>query len=101
MMHPSLGVPTFYVAVELEKALESVLKKQESGLREMEARKQELADLSTHQRFSPSNGVSTFKIIKSLGELVSVMIPLISSAQEELLFIVPQEIVTVASRRHS
>jgi sugar-specific transcriptional regulator TrmB len=98
MVHPSFGVPTFYVAVELEKALESVLKKQESELREMEERKRELADLSTHQRFSPSNDVNTFKIIKSLGELVSVTIPLINSAQEELLFIVPQDIVTVASR---
>jgi len=98
MVHPSLGVPTIYVAVELEKALESVLKKQESELREMEARKQELADLSTHQRLSPSNEVTTFKIIKSLGELVSVTIPLINSAQDEFLFVVPQEIVSVASR---
>jgi sugar-specific transcriptional regulator TrmB len=98
MVHPSLGVPTFYVAVELEKALESVLKKRESELHEMEARKQELADLSTHQRFSPSNEVTTFKIIKSLGELVSVTIPLINSAQDELLCVVPREIVTFASQ---
>jgi sugar-specific transcriptional regulator TrmB len=98
MVHPSLGVPTIYVAVELEKALESVLKKQESELREMEARKQELADLSTHQRFSPSNEVTTFKIIKSLGELVSVTIPLINSAQDEFLCVVPQEIISIASR---
>jgi sugar-specific transcriptional regulator TrmB len=59
MVLTSLGVPTFYVAVELEKALESMLKKRESELREMEARKQELADLSTHQRFSPSNDINT------------------------------------------
>jgi sugar-specific transcriptional regulator TrmB len=95
MVHPSLGVPTFYIAVELEKALESVLKKRESELLEMEGRKQELADLSTHLQFN-RNEVTTFKIIKSLGELVSVTIPLINSAQEELLFVLPQEIVTFA-----
>jgi sugar-specific transcriptional regulator TrmB len=97
MVHPSLGVPTSYVAVDLEQALESVLKKQESELREMEARKQELAELSTHQRFSPSNEVTTFKLIKSLGELVSVTLPLINLAQNEFLLIAPQEIVTFAS----
>jgi hypothetical protein len=74
-----------------------VLKKQESELREMEARKQELAELSTHQRFSPSNEVTTFKLIKSLGELVSVTLPLINLAQNEFLLIAPQEIVTFAS----
>ena len=47
----SLRIPTSYVAVDLEQALESVLKKQESELREMEARKQEeLAELSPHQQ---------------------------------------------------
>jgi hypothetical protein len=61
----------------------------------MEGRKQELADLSTHLQFN-RNEVTTFKIIKSLGELVSVTIPLINSAQEELLFVLPQEIVTFA-----
>jgi sugar-specific transcriptional regulator TrmB len=97
MVNPSLGVPTFYAAVDLEKALESVLKKRENELLEMEGRKQELADLSARLQFS-RNDVTTFKIIKSLGELVSVTIPLINSAREELLFVLPQEIVTFASR---
>jgi sugar-specific transcriptional regulator TrmB len=97
MVNPSLGVPTFYAAVDLEKALESVLKKRENELLEMEGRKQELADLSARLQFS-RNDVTTFKIIKSLGELVSVTIPLINSAREELLFVLPQEIVTFTSR---
>lgn len=97
MVHPSLGVPTLCVAVELEKALESAIKKRESELLEMDGRKQELADLSSHLRFS-RNEVTTFKIIKSLGELVSAMIPLAHLAQEELLFVIPQEMVIVASR---
>jgi sugar-specific transcriptional regulator TrmB len=97
MVNPSLGVPTFYAAVDLEKALESVLKKRENELLEMEGRKQELADLSARLQFS-RNEVTTFKIIKSLGELVSVTIPLINSAREELLFVLPQEIVTFTSR---
>jgi hypothetical protein len=38
MVHPSLDTPTIYAAVDLDVALESAVKKQESELREMEAR---------------------------------------------------------------
>ncbi len=97
MVHPSLDVPPSYVAVDLEAALESALKKQESELREMEARKRELEELSTHHNFRPSAGITTFKIIKSVKELVSVELPLVTSAQEEILKVLPQELVTIAS----
>jgi sugar-specific transcriptional regulator TrmB len=97
MVRPSLDVPPSYVAVDLESALESALKKQESELREMEARKRELEELSTHHDFRPLNGVNTFKIIKSVKELISVELPLAKSAQEEILMAVPQKLVTIAS----
>jgi len=42
MGRPSLDSPTIYAAVDLDAALESALKKQESELREMEVRKREL-----------------------------------------------------------
>jgi sugar-specific transcriptional regulator TrmB len=64
MVRPSLDSPTIYAAVDLEAALESAVKKHESELREMEARKQELQELSKNQRFRPSDEVLTFKIIK-------------------------------------
>ncbi|MGZ4926485.1 MAG: hypothetical protein ACXV4B_08555, partial [Halobacteriota archaeon] len=68
-----------------------------SELREMEARKQELEKLSTYHNFRPSDEVATFKIIKSIKELVSVELPLAKSAQEEILMVVPQELVTISS----
>ena len=77
MVRPSLDAPTVYIAVDVEKALGAALKKQESELCEMEARKQELQELSKQQKFRPSDEVSTFKIIKSLKELVAVSMPLI------------------------
>jgi sugar-specific transcriptional regulator TrmB len=54
MVHPSLDSPTTYAAVDLDIAVESALKKQESELREMEARKRELQELAKQQQFHPS-----------------------------------------------
>jgi len=45
MVRPSLDTPTVYTAVDLETALEAALKRHESEIREMEARKQELQEL--------------------------------------------------------
>jgi sugar-specific transcriptional regulator TrmB len=97
MCHPSLDSPTIYAAVDLNTALESALQKQQSELREMEARKRELQELSKQQRFRPSDEVSTFKIIKSLKELVAVSMPLIDSMQEEWLVAAPAYLTVVAS----
>jgi sugar-specific transcriptional regulator TrmB len=96
MVKTSLDAPTVYAAVDLNAALESALKKQESELREMELRKRELEELSTHHHFRPSDEITTFKIIKSVGELVGVELPLAKSAQEEILMVVPQQLVTIA-----
>src|SRR5659263_388310 len=87
MVRPSLDAPTVYAAVDLESALESALKKQESELREMEARKQELQELSKQQRFQPTDDVSTFRIIKSVKELVSATITLTSAAKNGFLYV--------------
>ena len=97
MVHPSLDSPTIYAAVDLDIALESALQKQQSELREMEERKRELQELSKQQRFRPSDEVSTFKIIKSLKELVAVSMPLIDSMQEEWLVAAPAYLTVVAS----
>jgi sugar-specific transcriptional regulator TrmB len=97
MVKPSLDSPTVYAAVDLDTALESALKKQESELREMAARKRELQELAKQQRFRPSDDVTTFKILKSLKELFAAVIPLIDSMQEEWLVAVPAPAATLAS----
>jgi hypothetical protein len=50
--------------VDLDTALDFALKKQQSELLEMGARKRELKELAKQQRFRPSDNSSTFKMLK-------------------------------------
>ena len=97
MVNPSLETPTVYAAVELEIALEAALKKHETELREMEMKKQELQELSRQQRFRPSDEFSTYKILKSVKEVMAASISLVSSMEEEWLACVNEIAAVVAS----
>jgi sugar-specific transcriptional regulator TrmB len=97
MVRPSLDSPTVYAAIDLDTALGSALQKQQSELREMEARKRELQELSQQQRFRPSDEVSTFKIIKSIKGLIAVAMPPIDPMQEEWRIAAPAYLTVVAS----
>jgi sugar-specific transcriptional regulator TrmB len=97
MVRPSLDSPTVYAAVDLDAALAAALKKHESELLEMEARKRELQELSERQRFPGSDELATFKIIKSIKELVAATSTLISSAKNGFLYIVPSEMLVITS----
>jgi sugar-specific transcriptional regulator TrmB len=96
MVRPSLDSPTIYTAVDLDTALESALKKQESELREMEVRKQELQELARRQHFSPAEEVATFKILKSAKDALTESLSTLTSAEKEWIAVVPP-IVTVLS----
>ena len=85
MVHPSLDTPAIYASVDLDVALESAVKKQESELREMEALKRELQELAKQQRFRPSDEVATFKVLKNVKEIFGFAAPLIASMNQEML----------------
>jgi sugar-specific transcriptional regulator TrmB len=97
MVRASLDSRTVYAAIDLDAALDSTVKKHQSELREMEARKRELQELAKQEQFRPSDEVSTFKIIKSTKELIAAVIPLLDSMQEEWLLAVPGLATVVAS----
>jgi sugar-specific transcriptional regulator TrmB len=97
MVNPSLETPTVYTAVELDIALESAFKKRETELRELERRKQELQVLSQQQLFRPPEEVSTFKIIKSLKELIGLAMPTLTTTGGEWITVCPAIFFIVAS----
>jgi sugar-specific transcriptional regulator TrmB len=97
MVKPALETPTVYAAVDLDIALETALKKHETELREMERRKLELQELSKQQKFRPSDEFATFKILKSVKELVTVGASLVPLLQYEFLYVTPADTVALAS----
>ena len=80
--------------MELRIALDTALKKHESELREMEMRKQELQELSKQQRFRPSDEFATFKILKSVKDVMTISTTSMHSAEREFLACV-NEVVAV------
>ncbi len=98
MVRPSLDSPTIYAAVNLETALESALKKHESELKEMEKRKRELEQLALQQQFHPSIDASTFKVLKSIREILAETTPVLRSTEKEFIFVAPADGFIIASQ---
>ena len=96
MVNPLLETPTVYAAVELGIALETALKKHESELRELEMRKKELQELSKQQHFRPSDEFSTFQILKSMRDVMTMTLSNVASTEKEWVAVVPA-ILTVFS----
>jgi sugar-specific transcriptional regulator TrmB len=97
MVNPSLETPTVYAAVELDIALDAALKKHETELREMERRKKEIEELSKQQRFRPSDEFSTFKILKSLRDVLTTSLSKLASVEKEWVAVVPAILTVVSS----
>lgn len=96
MVKPSLDSPTVYTGVDLNIALETALKKHESELRELEMRKKELQELSKQQHFRPSDEFSTFQILKSMRDVMTMTLSNVASTEKEWVAVVPA-ILTVFS----
>jgi len=96
MVRPSLDAPTVYTAVDLKTALEAALKRHESEMREMEVRKRELQEIAQAQRFRPAGEAASFKILKTMKDVVAITLSALASAEEDWLAVVPP-ILTVFS----
>jgi len=97
MVNTSLASPTLYTAVDLDIALDAALKKRESELREMEASKQALRELSKQQQLRPVEDVATFKIIKNMKELTGVSLSVVPSIREEHVFVFPARAMSIGA----
>jgi len=96
MVRPSPDAPTVYTAVDLKTALEAALKRHESEMREMEVRKRELQEIAQAQRFRPAGEAASFKILKTMKDVVAITLSALASAEEDWFAVVPP-ILTVFS----
>ncbi|MGZ8892255.1 MAG: TrmB family transcriptional regulator [Halobacteriota archaeon] len=97
MVRPSLNAPTVYAAVDLETALEAALKRHESEMREMEVRKRELQEIAQAQRFRPAGEAASFKILKTMKEVVTITLSALASAEEDWFAVVPPILTAFSS----
>jgi hypothetical protein len=59
-------------------------------MREMEQRRRESKELARQQRSRPSDEVSTFKILKSVQEVLTVSSSALVSAEKEWVAVIPR-----------
>ena len=97
MVRPSIDAPTVYVAVELEAALEAALKRHESEIREMEVRKRELHEIAQAQRFRPAGEAASYKILKTMKDVVTITLSTLASAEEDWFAVVPPVLTVFSS----
>ncbi len=97
MVRPSLDSPTVYAAVALDIALEIGLRRQEEELYELKKRKHDLQKLMQQYASQPSNEV-TFRILKSVRDVVNTVLPIILSAEREIVWLAPAAALLVLSR---
>ncbi|HYA60697.1 MAG TPA: helix-turn-helix domain-containing protein [Candidatus Acidoferrum sp.] len=96
MVNRSLKSPTVYSAMELNIALDATLEKHKSELHEKEVMKQEIEELSNRQRVMLSDECFTFKIIKSMKDVMTMTLSNLASIEKEWTAVVPA-ILTVFS----
>jgi hypothetical protein len=63
----------------------------------MEIRKQELQELSKRQRFRPSEEFSTFKIIKSVGDVMTTVMTILKSIKKEWVAVILPKSTVISS----
>ncbi|MGZ4936945.1 MAG: TrmB family transcriptional regulator [Halobacteriota archaeon] len=97
MVRPSLDSPTVYTAVALDTALEIRLRRQEEELHELKKHKRDLQELVQRYAPQPSNEV-TFRMLKSVRDFVNTALPVILSADHEILWLAPAAGLAVISR---
>jgi len=97
IVKPSIETPTIYMAVDLDVALDVVLKKHESELNEMEMRRRELQELSEQQHFRPSDEFYTFRTIKNIKEAILIVKKMNNSAVNDIAFVLPTLGLAVSS----
>jgi sugar-specific transcriptional regulator TrmB len=94
MVRPTLDLPTTYTAVDLDTVIDVTVKNLESDLREIKRRRLEMPKKLPSRA---SDEVGTFKMLKNIRQIVSAALPILSSLEQEFLWIAPIEGLQLAS----
>ncbi|MGZ4905663.1 MAG: helix-turn-helix domain-containing protein [Halobacteriota archaeon] len=97
MLYKSAAEPSLYVASELDPALERFMACREDEFHGLTAMKEELEGLVICKPPVKTGDTYTFKILKTLREVIAVTTQLVRSAKADLAFIAPPRILDLFS----
>jgi len=97
MLYKSAAEPSLYVASELDPALQCFIAHRDDEYHVLRAMKEELKGLVTCKPPAKTGDTYTFKILKTLREVIAVTTQLVRSAKADLAFIAPPRILDLFS----
>lgn len=87
MVEVLLDTPQAYIAVPIKEAINSALNKHMNDYRKMEEKTRELVEIAQNIHLEPTEGISKFRLVRSLNKAKAITSRILKAAQNEVIFV--------------